>query len=53
MYENMPRVLLIFIISDDDDDGRSDIKYVLCWGRNRQHSETQNHMREPEERVRI
>ena len=52
MYGNMPRVLLISK-SETTTPGGPDIKYALCWGRNRQHSKTQNHMREAEEHVQL
>jgi hypothetical protein len=52
MYGSMPRVLLISN-SVTTTPGGPDIKYALCWGGNRQHSKTQDHMWEPEERVQI
>jgi hypothetical protein len=52
MYGNTPRVLLISK-SETTTLGGPDIKYALCWGRNRQHGKTQNHMRKPEEHVEV
>jgi hypothetical protein len=52
MYGSTPRVLLISN-SVTTTPGGPDIKYALCWGGNRQHSKTQDHMWEPEEHVQI
>ena len=52
MYGNMPPVLLISKSEITTPGGGPDIKYALCWGRYRQHSKTQNHMRKPDEEIR-